>query len=202
VSNSTSEGCCGECFDFKLADLEKDLVFFYYAGENTIIVAFVKDGDLFFSISYDCGHNFDKSVGPIPVGGNVTNLQIAAKDFQFVIAFLVKDTETGKLIKKAISGWYKSEHVYPQWQNYYKMSESGRFCYKPCAVNAKAGRLNNVSLSFRKLSETDSSSISTGDGKGGNASSDNNLEESVDHNFYVDDNGKVCMDCNGHACVI
>ena len=201
MSNSTSEGCCGQCFDFTLADLENDMVFFYYAGDNTIIVAYVKDGDLFFTISYDCGQNFETPSGPIPVGGTVINLQIAAKDFQFVIAFLVKDSETGQIIKKAISGWYRSDRVYKEWQGNYKMSESGNFCYKPCAVSGKKGRLNNLSLSFRKVSNTGSPSSSMGDG-GVNVTTNSNLEESVDHNFYVDENGQVCMDCNGHACVI
>ncbi len=199
--SSNSEGCCGQCFDFTLADLENDFVFFYYAGDNTIIVAYVKDGDLYFTVSYDCGRNFETPSGPIPIEGTLINLQIAAKDFQFVIAFLVRDDETGQIVKKAISGWYRSDRVYKEWQGNYKMSESGNFCYKPCAVYGKKGRLNNLSLSFRKVNHMDSSTNKMTDERG-NLTTENELEESVDHNFYVDENGQVCMDCNGHACVL
>jgi hypothetical protein len=186
-SQETSE-CCGECFDFDVVNLDEVSDFKFYAGGGKIIiVVYVKDGSLFFSISYDCGKTFEPPEEITLIGGTVSNIDVLTKGDQFVVALKVNEADTKKDVKRVISGWIFGDKKTEGISNEYKHSKRNAFLYKPCAIPQRSGRFLNTSLSFRHYFDDKT-------GEDG--------EESVDHDFYLDDDGKICMDCNGHRCVI
>jgi len=186
-------GCCGHCFKLDIINPEEvsDLTFHAVGGTSTIItVTYVKDGQLYFSISYDCEQTFEPPEEVMPIAGILKDIQILTKGDQFVVTLKIEDNESKRDIKKAVSGWIYAEKIdSKKASSGYIYSKRNKFSYKACTVREpKAkGKLINVSLSFREYVDKET-------GERG--------EESVDHSFYLDDDGNICMDCDGHRCVI
>jgi len=174
-NEDTGEQCCGQCFVFKWEDLKKVAnLRFYSAGGKIIIVTYEKDGRLYVSVSFDCGQSFlEPRIAIQEIGGSIKDIQIAAKDNQFVIALMINDAESLKDIKKAVSGTIESGKV--------------DFSCKECVKHQVKGKLINIAVGFRPWYDPDKKKI---DG-----------EESVDFSYYFD-NGRICLDCNGHMCLI
>lgn len=178
VYNETDPGrkCCGECFIFKWTDLTQvSNLRFYSAGESVIIVTYVKDGRLYVSVSFNCGGSFLEPRVVIPeIGGIIKDIQIAAKDNQFVIALMIHDEKSFNDIKKAVSGTIESGKV--------------DFSCKECVKHEVKGKLINIAVGFRPWYNPETKNLEG--------------EESVDYNYYFGDNGEICLDCNGHMCLI
>jgi hypothetical protein len=178
-SNSQlEEGCCGTKFKFTIENLSEisNVTFYAVPETKTIIVVYIKDGALYFSISYDCGHTFEDPRRVMDIAGTVKDIQIQTKGDQFVVALKLNDGKSKEDIKKAISGWLHNDQT--------------KFFVKECIPTKKEkppGSLVNTSVSFRNyfVSETNERG-----------------EESVDNSFYLDDDGYIRMDCEGHRCVI
>ena len=171
----TGNQCCGVCFKFEYEDLQQvSNLKFYSVGETILIMTYVKDGNLYFSISFNCGQSFLKPRKVMEIGGTVKDIQISAKDKQFVVALMINDEITKKDIKKAISGTIDQ-------QNY-------TFDCKECVKQEVKGKLINIAVGFRPWYNPSSKTIEG--------------EESVDFNYYFDDNGEICLECNGHMCLV
>lgn len=188
AQTSETNECCGTCFRFDLVNFDEvsDLTF-HKADGNTILVVYTKDGRLYFSISYDCGQTFEPPEEMTDIGGMVKDVRILTKGDQFVVTLSVGDNESKMDIKKAISGYMRSIPEGVRMTNQYVNSKRDNFYFKPCALSKPKKRIVNISLSFRDY--TDEKTGVSG-------------EESVDHTFYLNDNGEVCMDCDGHRCII
>lgn len=170
----TGNQCCGVCFKFDIVNVsEISNLTFYSAGGHVIIVTYVKDGKLLLSISFDCGQHFQKPIEVMSVG-EVTYTQISAKDNQFVVVLMVNDPNTKTNMKKAVSG----------------QIDRGKLTFncKECVNHVVKGRLINISAGFRPSLDPSTGKI---DG-----------EESVDFNYYFNEQGEVCLDCNGHRCLV
>lgn len=178
MTSSTQEsGCCGTRFKLDIEDINEisNPTFYAVPESKTIIIVYVKEGNLYFSISYNCGETFEEPRRVLDVGGTVKDIQILTKGDQFVVALKVNDGTSKGDIKKAISGWMHNDR--------------DKFFVKECIPTKQKpeGSLVNTSVSFRDyfLSETNEQG-----------------EESVDYSFYLDEEGYIKMDCEGHRCVI
>lgn len=173
--SDTGSQCCGVCFPFKIVNVEEVTnLMFYPGGGNVVIVTYVKDGKLYFSISFDCGLNWQEPREVLEIGGNVKDIQISAKDKQFVIVLVVNDSATGKDVKKAVSGEIDK-------QNY-------KFDCKECVKHEAKGRLINSATGFRPWFNPNTRKIEG--------------EESVDFTYEINENGEICLTCNGHMCIV
>lgn len=157
----SSNQCCGKEFEFDLNGL--DQYKFYAAGESTIIVAYIKDGQVYTTVSYDCGQNFSEPKKTMSINGVVKDIQVQAKNNQFVIAF--KETISDIEYRRAIAG-----SLAPT-----EKTINSREC---TTERPKGKKLVDLSVGFREK-----------DGK----------EESVDHEFYLTDDGKIGLECYGHG---
>jgi len=167
--------CCGVCFKFDIVDVnEISNLTFYSAGGSVIIVTYVKDGKLYLSISFDCGQHFEKPIEVMEIGGIVMYTQILAKENQFVIVLMVADEKNNTTVKKAVSGQIDRGKLTFNW--------------KECVNHKVTGKLINIAAGFRPSRDPTTGKI---DG-----------EESVDFNYYFNENGDVCLDCNGHRCLV
>jgi hypothetical protein len=173
--SDTGNQCCGLCFKFDIVNVnEISNLTFYSAGGSVVIVTYVKDGKLYFSISFDCGQHFQKPTQVMDIGGTINYIQIQAKENQFVIVLMINDAITKKNLKKAVSGEINR----------------GNFTFncKECVKHEVKGKLINIAAGFRP-----SLNPATGKIDG---------EESVDFSYYFNENGDVCLDCNGHRCLV
>lgn len=189
--------CCGGHFTFNTANLTN--LFFYYAGNCTIIATYEQNGKVYLSISYDCGKTFEPPEEIMTVNGKITNLQVLSRGHQFVIAAQIQDSETGKDIKQAVSGWIDSKKMTASFKaDEYTSSKNDKFCFKSCTVD-RPSKLINVSLAFVKIpSRTSktmddlSSEIETHEADSGND------EVSVDYVFTQIGN-EVYIECTIHC---
>ncbi len=173
--SDTGNQCCGVCFPFEIVNIEEvTSLTFYPAGGNVVIVTYVKDGKLYFSISFNCGVKWQEPRVVLEVGGTVKDLQIAAKDKQFVIVLMVNEAATGKNVKKAVSGEIDQ-------QNY-------SVDCKECVKHEAKGRLINIATGFRPWFNPSTCKIEG--------------EESVDFTYEINENGEICLTCNGHMCLV
>ena len=173
--SDTGSNCCGVCFPLDIVNIEEVTnLMFYPAGGNVIIVTYVKDGKLYFSISFNCGLEWQNPIEVLNIGGKIKDMQINAKNKQFVIVLVVNDSITGKDVKKAVSGEIDQK-------NY-------KFECKECVKHEAKGRLINVSTGFRPWFNPDTKKVEG--------------EESVDFTYEVNENGEICLTCNGHMCIV
>jgi hypothetical protein len=151
-------------FNFDLTGLKN--VTFHAANDDTILVTYVKDGSLHLSVSFNRGIQFVQAEKILQIKGDLNDVQVLAKDTQFVVA--IKETVSDTAHKRAVAGW-----MFPK---------EGAFRFKECTESRVEGKIVNISLGFREISE----------GK----------YESVDYVFYLDNGGRVSMVATGHPCLI
>ncbi len=130
--------CCNAGFDFDFTGIDMDTLRFYvYEGTKIILVVYVKNGTLYFSISFDCGQTFQDPKKILDIKGVIKDIQILASEDKFVIA--LKESVNGQNFKRAIRGV-----VDPK---------ANKFVSKECTEHkpAKKGQeIINVALGVRK----------------------------------------------------
>jgi hypothetical protein len=95
--------CCGAEFQFNFDGIDPGSVRFYaFEGTRIIIVVYIKDGKLYFDISFDCGRTFQGPKKMVDIQGQVKDIQILASEDKFVVA--LKESVKGQDSKRAISG--------------------------------------------------------------------------------------------------
>ena len=95
--------CCGAEFQFDFTGIDPATVRFYaFEGTRIILVVYIKDGVLYFSISFDCGKTFQEPKSIVEVRGIIKDIQILASEDKFVVA--IKESLKGQDFKRAISG--------------------------------------------------------------------------------------------------
>ena len=107
---------------------------FYAAGDRTLLVTYAKDEYVYLSISFDCGARFVNTEKIMKIKGEIKDIQILAKDNQFVVA--IKETVSTKDYKRAIAGW-----MFPK---------ENTFRFKECTESEVEGKIINISLGFRE----------------------------------------------------
>jgi hypothetical protein len=178
---SSGNQCCNRCFDFSLEGLENVE---FYAGEGSrILVTYTKDGSIYHAISFDCGRTFSDPRKIMDIKGKLREMKVLAKGNQFVVATLEREFKND--IKRAVAGMIDPDKE--------------TFTFKECTRHQK-DKILNLSLGFRPYDPTGQQS----EPKEGSEAEQNTTpkEESVDHVFYMDENGKICMECHGHGCLI
>lgn len=189
--------CCGGHFTFNTANTTN--LFFYYAGNCTIMATYEKNGKAYLSISYDCGKTFEPPEEIMTISGKITNLQVLSKGHQFVIAAQIQDSGTGKEIKQAVSGWIDSKKMTASFKSdEYTSSKNEKFCFKSCTVD-RPSKLINVSLAFVKMPSKTSKALdeSSSEAEKHIADEDND-DVSVDYLFNkVGD--QVTIECTIHC---
>jgi hypothetical protein len=164
----TGSQCCNRAFKLPVNRSEISDLRFYSAGGSTIIMVYVKDGYLYFSISFDCGQTWTEPKRFFQIGGTVNDINIASKDKHFVVALTIDDGK--KNVKKAISG---------EIDNANKVANP-----KECEKDQGEGELINVAVGFRPWTNKETGRI---DG-----------EESVDFTYRFLPDGRIQILCNGH----
>jgi hypothetical protein len=106
------------------------------------------DKGIYLSVSINSGDTFSREQKVMNTSGNIRDLQILAKDDQFVIALI--ETIDGQDSKRAVSGWLNI-----QGENY---------SFKPCTSHKTNGELINIFLSFNGKESIDHMISKTGDG--------------------------------------
>ena len=106
---------------------------FYRTGESIYAVWMQRnDNGIYLSVSIDSGQSFSEPKKVMNTNGKIRNLQILAKDEQFVIALI--ESISSNDAKRAVSGW---------------LNIAGRtFSFKPCTSHETDGELINIFLSF------------------------------------------------------
>lgn len=107
----------------------------FCVANETILVTYVKDEYVYISISFDRGVNFLYPEKVLKLKGELADIQVSAKDSQFVLA--IKEMVSGIGHKRAVTGW-----MFP---------EGGNFRFKECTETESAGEIINVSLGFREV---------------------------------------------------
>lgn len=168
---STVEGegleCCGSSFSFDFTG--KSSVKFYGVEGTTILVVYVKDGQLYVAISCDCGTNFSEPHKVAAIEGQITDIQIFEKHNKFVVAFI--ERKSNEYYKRAISGLINRKN-----------------CTIDCreCVNPKPNPgVVSIAVGIRRYKPK----------KGETAAGPN---ETVDYVFTRTD-GTVDIDCQGHG---
>jgi hypothetical protein len=106
------------------------------------------DNGIYLSVSINSGERFSSPQKVMSTNGNVRDLQILAKDDQFVIALI--ETKDNQDSKRACSGWLNI-----QGKNY---------SFKPCTSHQINGELINMFLSFNEKESIDHMITRTDDG--------------------------------------
>ncbi len=119
-------------FNFDLAGLEN--LRFYAASDRPVLATYVKDGYIHLSLSLDCGAMFNRTEKILKVNGEIKDIQVLAKDNQFVVG--IKETVSGKDHKRAVAGW-----IFPN---------ESTFRFKECTESEVQGKIVNISLGFRE----------------------------------------------------
>jgi|SRR5689334_13670650 hypothetical protein len=119
-------------FTFDLAGLEN--VSFYAANDRTVLATYVKDGYIHLSLSLDRGAMFIRTEKILKTKGEIKDIQVLAKDNQFVIG--IKETVSGRDNKRAVAGW-----IFPN---------ESTFRFKECTESEVQGKIINISLGFRE----------------------------------------------------
>jgi hypothetical protein len=161
TTNSNVEApCCGEHFKFDIEDIHKiSNLFFYYAGNNTILATYSKNEKMYLTISYDCGKTFEPPEEIMEINGTITNRQVLSKGHQFVIGVQIHDSRTNAEIKKAVSGWIHSKKITKYFNaDEYIKSKNDKFAFKSCAVD-KPENLINMSLAFVRMTPKGSENL-------------------------------------------
>ena len=120
-------------FDFDLTGLKN--VMFHAANDETILAIYVKDEYLHLSISFDHGVKFVKAEKILQLKGDLKDVQVLAKDSQFVVAIKEKISATDH--KRAVAGW-----MFPK---------ESIFKFKECIESEVEGKIINISLGFREI---------------------------------------------------
>jgi hypothetical protein len=92
--------CCGKSFSFDFTG--KSSVKFYGVEGSTILVVYVKDGQMYIAISCNCGMKFSEPLKVAGIEGQITDIQIFEKHHKFVVAFI--ERKSNQDYKRAISG--------------------------------------------------------------------------------------------------
>jgi hypothetical protein len=129
--------CCGAEFQFDFTGIDPAMVRFYaFEGTRIILVVYIKDGTLFFSISFDCGKKFHEPKSIVEIRGIVKDIQILASEDKFVVAFM--ESIKGQDSKRAISGVLDAN--------------AETFVSRECVEYQPKGReIINVALGIRKM---------------------------------------------------
>jgi hypothetical protein len=100
--NIEGEGlqCCNTSFAFDFTG--KTNVKFYGVEGSTILVVYVKDGQMFVAVSCDCGSNFSEPLKVAGIDGQIIDIQIFEKHNKFVVAFIERKADED--LKRSISG--------------------------------------------------------------------------------------------------
>ena len=98
--------CCGSRFRFEYEDLRslRPNISIRPIGTHGILIMYVKDGKLYYSVSFDCGKTFSEPKVIFEVNGTVMSIQIDDKDRDVVVGMLIFDNKTRQPIKKAATG--------------------------------------------------------------------------------------------------
>lgn len=120
-------------FNFDSTGLEK--VAFHAANNETILVTYVKDEYLYLSISFDRGIKFVQAEKILQIKGDLKDVQVLAKDTQFVVA--IKETISVTDHKRAVAGW-----MFPKEKS---------FKFKECMESKIEAKIINISLGFREV---------------------------------------------------
>jgi hypothetical protein len=163
--------CCGASFQFDFTGIDPSSVRFYaFEGTRIILVVYVKDGALYFSISFDCGETFQEPKKILDIKGDIKDIQILASEDKFVVA--LKESVKGQDFKRAISGV-----IDPKAKNYVSKECTE---YQP----AKKGQeIVNVALGVRKWEGHNDPMVEC---------------ETVDYVFIRDGN-TISLECQGHG---
>lgn len=122
-------------FKFDIVDLKDTCnIRFYQASGSNILVVFVKDGNLYLSVSYNHGEGFDEPQKVMDIAGEVKDIQILSKGNQFVIAILERISDQDR--KRTITGYINNEKQ--------------TFFFRLCPKQEVKGEIMNISLSFRE----------------------------------------------------
>jgi len=150
-------------FRFNLGENGSGLQF-YRTGDYIYAIWMEKsDNGIYMSISINSGQKFSLPQRVMSTNGDIRDLQILAKEDQFVIALIEKFTNFET--KRAVSGW---------------LNVAGRtFSFKPCTSHQADGELINIFLSFNGNDSIDHMIIRKNDG--------NVHEITMGHNCSVKD---------------
>lgn len=121
----------------------------YITGE--CVYAIWLDNDdygIYLLVSINSGESFSQPQKVMNTNGNVRELQVLAKEDQFVIALI--ETISDRDSKRAVSGWLNI-----QGKNY---------SFKPCTSHQTPGELINIFLSFNGSESIDHMITRTADG--------------------------------------
>jgi hypothetical protein len=124
--------CCNSCFNFDRTGLQN--VKFYVAGGTTIVVTYSQGGSVYTRISFDCGATFSEPRKILGLKGQLKNLEVLAKDDQFVVATL--ERVGNKDVKRAVAGSIK-----------HKQND---FDFRECDKSEEQDEIINISVGFRE----------------------------------------------------
>lgn len=167
-NEDTGNQCCNRSFTLPVNRSEISDLRFYSAGNAVIIMVYVKDGYLYFSISFDCGQTWSEPQKHFQVGGTVQDINIASGKANVVVALTISDGK--RTFKKAISGDIDNlkKEIKP----------------KECEKDEGEGELINISVGTRPWKNPNTNQIEG--------------DETVDFTYRFLPNGKVQIICSGH----
>jgi hypothetical protein len=121
--------------NFRFDNIKNDVtdLQFYRTGE-CLYALWMQNNDnaIYLSVSINSGQTFSQSQKIMNTNGHIRDLQILAKNGQFVVALI--ETISNKDSKRAVSGW---------------LNIAGRtFSFKPCTSHQADGELINIFLSY------------------------------------------------------
>jgi len=138
--------------NFKFDEIKKENISdlkFYRTGDAIYAVWLDKsDNGIKLSISIDSGKKFSLPQTVMNTNGHIRDLQILAKDDQFVVALI--ETISNQDSKRACSGWLNTQGM--------------NYSYKPCTSHQINGELINMFLSFNEKESIDHMITRTDDG--------------------------------------
>jgi hypothetical protein len=171
--------CCGTKFRFEYEDLRslRPNISIRPIGIRGILIMYVKDGKLYYSVSFDCGKTFSEPQVIFDINGTVLTMQIDDKDKEVVVGLLILDDKTRQTVKKAATG---------------EITDDGRLDLRQCAQPVLTDNPLSVTVGFRPWLNPKTNQL---DGY-----------ESVDYVSQIvtsndKDEGKgswIKLDCHGH----
>lgn len=102
--------CCGVRFRFPYEDLRslRPNISIRPIGTHGILIMYVKNGKLYYSLSFDCGKFFSEPQIIFEIEGTVISMQINDRDNDVVVGLLIFDNKRGTTYKKAATGEIKN----------------------------------------------------------------------------------------------
>lgn len=133
---STSNQCCGSRFRFEYEDLRslRPNVSIRPIGIRGILILYVKDGKLYYSVSFDCGKTFSEPIVLFELGGTLVSIQIDSRERDVVVGLLISDNQSNQSVKKAATG---------------EITEDGKLYLRECTKQPITDNPLSVSVGFR-----------------------------------------------------